>query len=90
MVQSVQIIVHLPKMTRVDNPTISFIENDARRLYHSHDNALVISLSIADFNTRWVLVDNGSLANQGPLALILPMTIGTGSITLLVTIGTYP
>ena len=60
MVQSVQISSRLPKMTRVDNPTISFTEEDTRQLHHPHDDALVINLSIADFNTRRVLVDNGS------------------------------
>ena len=63
MVQSVQIFGRLPKMTRVDNLAISFIEEDAWRLYHPYDNALVINMSIADFNTRWVLVDNWSSAD---------------------------
>ena len=63
MVQSVQIIGRLPKLTRVDDPTISFTKDDARRLYHPHDNAPVISLSIANFNTRWVLIDNRSSAD---------------------------
>ena len=48
---------------KVDNPAISFTEEDARWLHHSHDDALVIILSIVDFNTWRVLVDNGSLAN---------------------------
>ena len=61
IVQSVQIPGHLPKLARIDEPTINFTEDDARRLHHPYDNALVISLSIANFNTRWVLVDNGSL-----------------------------
>ena len=60
MVQSVHIFGRLPKMTRVDNPTISFTEEDTRQLHHPHDDALVINLLIADFNTRRVLVDNGS------------------------------
>lgn len=63
MVQSVQILGRPPKVTRVDNLAISFTEEDTRRLHHSHDNALVINLSIADFNTWRVLVDNGSSAN---------------------------
>ena len=63
MVQSIQILGRPSKATRVDNPAISFIEEDARRLHHPHDDALVISLSIADFNTRRVLVDNGSSAD---------------------------
>ena len=49
-------------MTKVDNPTISFTEEDARRLHHPPDDALVINLSIADFNPQQILVDNGSLA----------------------------
>ena len=63
MVYSVQIFEWPPKATKVDNPTIRFTEEDARRLHHPYDNALVISLSIADFNTQWVLVDDGSLAD---------------------------
>jgi len=63
MVQSFQITKHLPKLTRVDNPTINFTKEDARRLHHPYDNALVINLSIADFNTRRVLVNNGSSDN---------------------------
>ena len=34
-------------MTKVNNPT----EKDAQQLHYPYDNALVISLSIADFNT---------------------------------------
>ena len=60
MVQSVQISGWPLKATRVDNYIISFTEDDARQLHHPHDDALVISLSITDFNTQRVLVDNGS------------------------------
>ena len=49
-------------MTRVNNPAISFTEEDARWLHHLYDDGLVINLSIVDFNTRRVLVDNGNLA----------------------------
>ena len=57
-VQNVQISGWPPKATRVDNPTINFTEEDARQLHHPHDYPLVISLSIVDFNSRQVLVDN--------------------------------
>lgn len=60
MVSSVQIFDRLPKMTKVDNSTISFTEDETQRLHHPHDDALVINLSIADFNTQLVLVDNRS------------------------------
>ena len=48
MMQSVQIFGRPPKAMKVDNPTINFIEEDARRLHHPYDDALVISLSITD------------------------------------------
>ena len=47
-------------MARIDNPVIGFLEEDARRLHHPHDNALVVSLRVADSNMHWVLVNNGS------------------------------
>ena len=63
MVQCIQISRRLPKMTKVDKPAISFIEEDVQRLHHPYDDALVIILSIADFSTQWVLVENGSSAD---------------------------
>jgi len=63
MLQSVQITSRRPKLTRIDDPTISFFEKDAWRLYLPHDDALVINLLIADFNTWRVLVDSGSSAD---------------------------
>ena len=47
-------------MARVDNPIIGFSEEDARRLYHPHDDALIINIRVGDYNTHRVLVDNGS------------------------------
>ena len=44
----------------MDNPTIEFSKDNARRLHHSHDDALVVSLQIGDYNMHQVLVDNGS------------------------------
>ena len=50
-------------MARVDNPVIRFSEEDARRLHHPHDDALVVSLRVGDYNVHRVLVDNGSSAD---------------------------
>ena len=50
-------------MPRVDNPIICFSEEDARRLHHPHDDALVVSIRVGDYNTYRVLVDNGSSAD---------------------------
>ena len=63
MVHTVQLTSSVPKMPRVDNPTIEFLEDDTRRLHHPHDDALVISFQIGDYNMHWVLVDNGSSAD---------------------------
>ena len=63
MVQNVQLTGIVPKMPRVDNPIIGFSEEDARRLHHPHDNVLVVSIRVGDYNTYQVLVDNGSSAN---------------------------
>ena len=47
-------------MSRIDNPIIEFSEDDARHLHHPHDDALVVSIRVGDYNTHRVLVDNGS------------------------------
>ena len=40
-----------------------FHGEDAGRVYHPHDDAIIITLLIADYTTRRVLIDNGSLAD---------------------------
>ena len=44
----------------MDNPIVGFSEEDAQRLHHPHDDALVVSIRVRDYNTCRVLVDNGS------------------------------
>ena len=63
MVQNVQLTGVVSKMPRVDNPIIGFLEEDARRLHHPHDDALVVSIRVGDYNTYRVLIDNGSFAD---------------------------
>ena len=48
-------------MKGADRQAITFMDEDARRIHHSHDNAIVITLLIANYTTRRVLIDNGSL-----------------------------
>ncbi|XP_075669983.1 uncharacterized protein LOC142639729 [Castanea sativa] len=50
-------------MARIKNPIIEFSEEDARRLHHPHDNALIVSIWVRDYNTHRVLIDNGSPAD---------------------------
>jgi len=47
----------------MDELAIMFTDKDAERVHHSHDDAIVITLLIADYTTRRVLVDNGSSTN---------------------------
>ncbi|XP_050259910.1 uncharacterized protein LOC126704978 [Quercus robur] len=49
-------------MAWMDNLVIEFLKEDVRRLHHPHDNALVISILVEDYNMHRVLVDNGSSA----------------------------
>ena len=61
MVQNVQLTRFVPKIARRESPIIGFSEEDARRLHHPHDNSLVVSIRVGDYNMHRVLVNNGSL-----------------------------
>ena len=50
-------------MAQIDNPVIGFLEEDARRLHHPYDDALVVSLRVGEYNMHRVLVYNGSSAD---------------------------
>ena len=63
VVQNVQLIGCPLRTSRVDESTITFIDEDVRRLHHPHDDAIVITLMIANYTTRRVLVDNASFAD---------------------------
>ena len=60
MVQNVQLTGLVPKIARRESPIIGFSEDDARRLHHPHDDALIISIRVGDYNVHRMLVDNGS------------------------------
>ena len=59
MVQNVQLTSFIPKIAQIDNPVIGFTEEDAQRLHHPHENALIVSIWVGDYNTHQVLLDNG-------------------------------
>ena len=63
MVQNVQLTGFVPKMAQIDNPIIEFSKENALRLHHSHDDALIVSIRVEDYNTYQILVDNGSFAD---------------------------
>ena len=50
--------------TRTTNKqAITFTDKDVEKVHHPHDDAIVITLLIADYTTRRVLVGNGSSAD---------------------------
>ena len=63
VVQSIQLSRRSPRARSMDEQAITFINEDAERIHYPHDDAIVITLLIADYTTRRVLVDNGSLAD---------------------------
>uniref|UniRef100_A0A2N9HZD1 RNA-directed DNA polymerase n=1 Tax=Fagus sylvatica TaxID=28930 RepID=A0A2N9HZD1_FAGSY len=52
-----------PKNVRLDDQEISFSEENARRTHQPHDDTLVVTINIAGFTTRRVMIDNGSLVD---------------------------
>ena len=63
MVQNVQLTGLVPKIARRESPVIGFSEENARCFHHPHDDTLVISIRVGDYNVHWMLIDNGSSAD---------------------------
>ena len=63
LVQNVQLSEQSPRTRTTDEQEITFTDEDAERVHHPHDNAIVITLIIVDYTTRRVIMDNGSSAN---------------------------
>ena len=63
MVQNIHLTGYVSKMARINNLVIEFTKEDARRLHHPHNDALVVNIRVGDYNTHRVLVDNGSSAD---------------------------
>ena len=62
-VQNIQLTSIVLKMAQIDNSIIGFLEEDARRLHHPHDDTLFVILRVRDYNMHRALVDNGSSAD---------------------------
>ena len=60
VVQNVQLSGQSPRTRTTDEQAITFTNADAERVHHPHDDAIVITLLIAYYTTRRMLVDNGS------------------------------
>ena len=63
VVQNVQLSGQSPRTRVTDEQAITFKDKDVERVHHPHDNAIVITLLIANYTTRRMLVDNGSSAD---------------------------
>ena len=63
VVQNVQLSGRSPRTRVTDEQAITFKDKDVERVHHPHDNAIVITLLIANYTTRRMLVDNGSSAD---------------------------
>ncbi|XP_075644976.1 uncharacterized protein LOC142615965 [Castanea sativa] len=62
--QQIEALIRQGRLPRfIDNPSIEFLEEDARRLHHPHDDALVVTIQAGDYNMHRVLIDNGSSAD---------------------------
>ncbi|XP_041001256.1 uncharacterized protein LOC121246989 [Juglans microcarpa x Juglans regia] len=48
---------------RTESVAITFDERDVEVILHPHDDALVVTMQIANFRTQKILIDNGSSAN---------------------------
>ena len=59
-IHNVLVTQKVTKAPRLDDIPIIFTEEDARRIHHPHDDALVVTLEIVRYATRQVLIDNGS------------------------------
>ena len=51
------------KKPRLEDLPVTFTEEDACKVFHPHDDALVVTMEIAGYSTRRVLIDNGSSAD---------------------------
>ena len=63
VVQNVQLTGRPLRVMGADKPTISFTDENARRFHHPHEKVIFITLTIANYITRRVLIDNGSSTN---------------------------
>ena len=60
VVQNVQLSGRPLKTRGTNEQAITFTNENAGRVHHPHDDAIVITLLIANYTTRRVLIDNGS------------------------------
>uniref|UniRef100_A0A2N9GAI6 Uncharacterized protein n=1 Tax=Fagus sylvatica TaxID=28930 RepID=A0A2N9GAI6_FAGSY len=75
-IHNVLVTQQTDKKPRLEDLPITFTEEDARKISHPHDDALVVTLEIAGYSTRRVFIDNGSSADIIYLTAFQQMRIG--------------
>ena len=50
MVQNIQLTGSVTKIAQREGPIIGFSKKDAQNLHHSHDDVLVVSIRVRDYN----------------------------------------
>ena len=63
VVQNVQLSGWSLRRRIMDEQATTFMDEDTERVHHPHDDVIVITLLIADYTTKRVLVDTGSSAD---------------------------
>ena len=71
------------RLSKASNLVLSFIDNKDSTLINPHHDALVISLLIANFQIKRILIDNGSSTNVIFLSALKEMNIDEAQISLL-------
>ena len=62
-VQFVNMTKHAATFAKMENIAITFTEEEARKLLQPHNDAIVVSLQVANSLVHWILIDNGSSAD---------------------------
>ena len=82
VVQSVQLSGQSLRAKSMDEQPITFTDEDAERIHHPYDDAIVITLLIADYTTKRVLMDNESSADILYYPAFQQMRIGRDQLRL--------
>ena len=82
VMQNVQLSGQSPRTRVTDEQAITVTNEDAERVHHPHDDAIVITLLIADYTTKRVLVDNGSSADILYYPALQQMRLGQDQLRL--------
>ena len=83
--QYVNMTEHIAKFSKMDNVAITFTEEEAKKLLHPHNDALVISLRIANSQVHRILVDNGSSADILFTSAVTRINLGGAKLTPVLT-----